>query len=61
MQSKKVKEAATKALREIKEAQQNDDTECAHGDADDALCDLLSTLGFSEIVTEYHKVKKWFA
>jgi len=41
--------------------QENGDTEDAHGQADDLLCELLKYLGCNEIVSEYHKVDKWYA
>ena len=49
------------ALAAMKEAAANDDTEAAHGNADDVLCDFLSSLGYTDLVDEYHKVKKWYA
>jgi hypothetical protein len=44
----------------IKE-QSNDDTEIAHCNADDLLCDLLVELGFVDIVKEYSRIDKWYA
>lgn len=38
-----------------------DDTEEGHIHADDLLCDVLEKLGFSELVTVYHQVDKWYA
>jgi len=49
------------ALNKMKEAVKLHDTEMAHGDADDILCDLLVSLGYVEVVNEYHKVDKWYA
>jgi hypothetical protein len=49
------------ALKMILEAQQNDDTEGAHSNADHALCGFLEHLGHGDLVEEYHKVDKWFA
>jgi hypothetical protein len=37
------------------------DTEIAHGDADDLLCDLLIELGYYDVVNEYNKIDKWYA
>ncbi len=48
-------------IERLKLAQKNGDTEGAHGMADDALCDLLINLGYSDVVTEYNKVDKWYA
>ena len=39
----------------------NDDTESAHANADRVLCDLLTELGYGDVVAEYDKVNKWFA
>ena len=49
------------AIEELKEAQKNRDTEAAHDHADDVLCKLLTTLGFTDVVEEYNKVDKWYA
>jgi hypothetical protein len=49
------------AIKQLKEAQLNGDTETAHADADDVLCELLKSLGYSDVVEEYNKVSKWFA
>ena len=37
------------------------DTECAHGEADDILCDFLISLGYGDLVKVYHEVDKWYA
>ena len=39
----------------------NTDTEVAHIDADDCLCDLLIELGYSDIVDLWVQVMKWYA
>lgn len=49
------------AMKMIKEAQENGDTEGAHGSADDALCGFLEHLGHADLVAEWHKVDKWYA
>jgi hypothetical protein len=41
--------------------QHNGDTEIAHSEADDILCDFLTALGYADVVAEYMKVDKWFA
>ena len=56
-----VRQAADKAVVTLKACQSNDDTEVAHSDADDALCELISALGLSDVVDEYGKVPKWYA
>lgn len=48
-------------MKMLKEAQENTDTEVAHLDADQVLCDLLEALGYKKVVDAYHKVNKWYA
>ena len=50
-----------KAIDVLRMLQQSHDTEMAHIDADDILCQLLETLGYEDVVSEYQKVNKWFA
>ena len=52
------KEKAIDILRMI---QKSHDTEIAHIDADDILCQFLESLGYEDVVSEYQKVDKWFA
>jgi hypothetical protein len=49
------------AVKKLMDCQENGDTEGAHVDADNVLCDLLDDLGYSSVVAEYRKVRKWFA
>lgn len=37
------------------------DPEIAHVNADEVLCELLKSLGFSDVVKEFKKVPKWYA
>jgi hypothetical protein len=37
------------------------DPEIAHVNADEILCELLTSLGFSDVVEEFKKVPKWYA
>lgn len=37
------------------------DPEIAHVNADEILCELLTSLGFSDVVKEFKKVPKWYA
>lgn len=37
------------------------DPETAHIRADDVLCDLLTRLGYQEVVEEYRKISKWYS
>lgn len=32
-----------------------------HVDADDILCEVLKSIGFSELIEEYDKIIKWYA
>lgn len=41
--------------------QNNLDLEMAHYNADKAICDLLSCLGYDDVVKEWEKVGKWYA
>lgn len=49
------------AIEKMKKCVNNGDTEVAHLDADDILCDVLTQLGYKELVDLYEKVKKWYA
>lgn len=50
------------AMAMITKAQADDwDVETCHADADDALCGFLEHLGHSDLVAEWHKVRKWYA
>lgn len=49
------------AIECLKHEQKSGDTEIAHGNADDVLCDLLKSLGYGDVVKEYEKVSKWYA
>ena len=47
-------------LKRLKECDRYD-TECAHGRADEILCELLRELGYSDIVDAYEDIDKWYA
>lgn len=49
------------AIEKMKKCVNNDDTECGHIEADAVLCDVLTQLGYKELVDLYEKVKKWYA
>lgn len=49
------------AIEKMKKCVNNGDTECGHIEADDILCDVLTQLGYKELVDLYEKVKKWYA
>lgn len=50
-----------KAIADIKVEQKNNDTESAHLNADNIICDLLVALGYADVVEEYDNVRKWYA
>jgi len=37
------------------------DKERDHCEADDILCELLSSLGYGEVVDQFNKLEKWYA
>jgi hypothetical protein len=49
------------AISKLKGLQSSGDTESAHGDADQILCDLLSALGYQDVVEQWEKIDKWYA
>lgn len=49
------------AIQCLKDEQESGDTEIAHINADDVLCDLLKSIGYGDVVNEYEKIKKWYA
>lgn len=59
--SERNEEAAREAIEAIRLAQENGDIEAAHSDADDALCGLLRSLGYEDVVREWNRVEKWYA
>ena len=49
------------AIERLKALQRLGDPEYAHGEADDALCDLLQAIGYSDVVKEFKAIEKWYA
>lgn len=49
------------AILQLKALQQDPDHEIAHDSADWVLCDLLSALGYQDVVAEWNKIIKWYA
>lgn len=49
------------AITKLRIEQDNGDIEAAHGNADDVLCSLLRSLGYDDVVDEWHQVGKWYA
>ena len=60
MRNNKLQRLAIDKLRTIQQSH-GDDPEKAHGDADDVLCELLTSLGYAKVVEEWHKIEKWYA
>lgn len=50
----------SEAIMRLKDLQQTDDEERAHGEADDILCEVLTELGHEEVAQEWVKVPKWY-
>ena len=55
--NEKVKEATER----LKGLQKSHDTEDAHIEADDILCELVAMFVSGEVVEEWEKVPKWYA
>ena len=53
------KEEALDILKEIKTGE--GDTEADHVRADEVLCSLLETLGYSDVVEAWNNIDKWYA
>lgn len=49
------------AIAKLKKWQGPSDQEIAHGEADGVLCELLSALGYADVVAEWNKIDKWYA
>lgn len=49
------------AITSLQVCQTSNDTEAAHFEADEIICNLLEKMGLGNIVTEYQKVDKWYA
>jgi len=48
-------------IEALKEYQVEGDVENDHLEADNLLCELLTRLGYSDVVKEWEKVYKWYA
>ena len=57
------KERILEINQEMKELAEDKhpDIECSPSDADDLLCELLSILGYQDIVDNFEKLDKWYA
>ncbi len=49
------------ALKELHEAAADFDTEAAHCDADNILCEFLKSEGHDDLVRIYDSIKKWYS
>jgi len=49
------------AIETLKTLGKDLDVEVAHKEADVVLCQLLFTLGYGDVVDEYHRIYKWYA
>ena len=58
---KKKEDIIKEAVEKMKECVNNSDIELSHLDADNILCDVLTQLGYKELVDLYEKVNKWYA
>lgn len=45
----------------LKKLADNNDTEVAHSEADDILCNILLEFGLDETVDLWKKINKWYA
>ena len=55
------KDLSDKIVKELQTEVENNDTETAHNNADEILCNLLLELGYKEVVEKYNDVSKWYA
>ncbi len=49
------------ALKRLDALAESGDTEAAHSEADDILCDLLKELGYGAVVAAWEQIDKWYA
>ena len=48
-------------VEKMKACIENGDTESAHSEADDLLCEFLTKLGYKDLVEKYREVSKWYS
>lgn len=48
-------------IKRLRVLQTNPDKEEVHVNADKILCEILLQLGYSDVVSEYEKIDKWYA
>ena len=56
-----IAELDEECAKAIKEAREEEDTECAHMTADSVLCYALRRLGLIDTVIEFNMMHKWYA
>lgn len=49
------------AIDRLKEQQGSGDIEAAHIIADEIICQLLTSLGYEDVIAEYNKIDMWYA
>lgn len=49
------------AIQQLKGLQVGGDIEAEHSRADEVLCELLTELGYADVVAKLAKVDKWYA
>jgi hypothetical protein len=54
------REQAIAMLKELQSLSLGD-VESAHIHADQVLCDLLTALGYADVVAEYDEILKWYS
>lgn len=59
LKAQRIEEYKRKMATQVRLSQ--DDAESAHGKADDLLCELLTELGYKEVVDRFELVHKWYA
>lgn len=47
--------------KKMLECDASGDTEAAHGEADELMCDLLESMGYGDGVEVYREMNKWYA
>jgi len=55
------KDLSDEAINLLDTISESEDCEIAHIDADAVLCEILETLGYSELVDKYKRINKWYA
>ena len=51
----------TEIIEALETLKNEGDIEIGHCDADKILCDLLTRLGYADVVEAYKQIPKWYA